>query len=201
MKIGIVPINVGGPSLAEEMLQIAQTAESAGIESLWTFEHAIIPVNYESKYPYSRSGKMPATPETWFVDPLVSLSFVAGGTSSIRLGTGINILPQTNPLLFAKQTASLDVLSKGRLTLGLGVGWLAEEFDAMGTPFKGRGRRFRDYVTAIKKVWSGEVVEHSSEFIEWSGFKSYPTPVQQPHPPLVMAHLMRISISLVISKP
>ncbi len=198
MKIGIVPINVGGSNLADEMLLIAQAAESSGIESLWTFEHAMVPTDYESKYPYSRSGKMPVTPETWFVDPLVSLSFIAGATSTIRLATGINILPQTNPLLFAKQTASLDVLSNGRLTLGLGVGWLAEEFDAMGTPFAGRGRRFRDYLAAIKKVWSGDVVEHSGEFVNWSGFKSYPTPAQRPHPPLVMGGVSAPALRRVV---
>ena len=185
MKIGIVPINVGGAYLQDHMIPMAQHAEEAGLESVWTFEHAIIPVEYESRYPYARSGKMGAAPETWFIDPLVSLAAVAGATSSIRLGTGVNILPQTNPLLFAKQAASIDVVSKGRLMLGLGVGWLEEEFKAMGTPFGRRGRRFTDYVEGMKKVWSGDVVEHKSEFLDWSGFKSYPLPHQRPHPPLI----------------
>ncbi|MBT5459811.1 MAG: TIGR03619 family F420-dependent LLM class oxidoreductase, partial [Rhodospirillaceae bacterium] len=103
-----------------------------------------------------------------------------------RLGTGINLLPQSNPLLFAKQVASLDHLSKGRLLLGLGVGWLAEEFQAMGAEFKGRGKRFDDYLMAVKKVWSGEVVEHQSEYLHWSGFKSYPLPHRQPGPPIII---------------
>ena len=186
MKIGIVPINVGGPQTADRMLSLCQHAEDAGIESVWTFEHVIVPVDYDSKYPYAKSGKMGIPPEGWFVDPLISLAHVAAATKTIRLGTGVNILPQTNPLVFAKQAASLDVLSGGRLTLGLGIGWLAEEYEAMGTPFERRGARFDDYVEAIKKVWSGVVVEHESDFISWHGFKSYPTPAQKPHPPLLI---------------
>ncbi|HET6417933.1 MAG TPA: LLM class F420-dependent oxidoreductase [Polyangiales bacterium] len=186
MKIGIVSINVGGPATAENMIAVAQHAEAAGIESLWTFEHVVVPTYYESKYPYDRSGKMPAAPETWFIDPLISLAYVAAATKTIRLGTGVNIFPQANPMLFAKQTASLDALSGGRLTLGLGIGWLAEEYEAMGTPFERRGARFDDYLEAVKKVWSGEVVEHESEFLSWHGFKSYPTPAQKPHPPILI---------------
>ena len=186
MKIGIVPINVGGPETAENMIAVAQHAEAAGIESVWTFEHVIVPTDYDSTYPYARSGKMGIAPEAWFLDPLISLAHVAAATKTIRLGTGVNIFPQTNPLLFAKQTASLDALSGGRLTLGLGIGWLAEEYAAMGTPFKRRGARFDDYLEAVKKVWSGELVEHESEFISWHGFKSYPTPAQKPHPPILI---------------
>ncbi len=186
MKIGIVSINVGGPSTAESMVDVVQHAEAAGIESVWTFEHVIVPTNYESKYPYASSGKMGIPPEAWFIDPLISLSHVAAATKKIRLGTGVNIFPQTNPLLFAKQAASLDALSGGRLTLGLGIGWLAEEYAAMGTPFKRRGARFDDYLAAVKKVWSGDVVEHESEFLSWHGFKSHPTPVQTPHPPILI---------------
>jgi probable F420-dependent oxidoreductase len=186
MKIGIVSINVGGPSTAEKMVDVVQHAEAAGIESVWTFEHVVVPADYASKYPYDRSGKMPAAPETCFFDPLISLAHVAAATKTIRLGTGVNIFPQTNPMLFAKQAASLDALSGGRLTLGLGIGWLAEEYDAMGTPFEKRGARFDDYLEAVKKVWSGEIVEHESEFLSWHGFKSYPVPVQKPHPPILI---------------
>lgn len=186
MKVGVVSINVGGPATAERMIETVQHAEAAGIESVWTFEHVIVPTDYQSKYPYDRSGKMPIPPQAWFLDPLISLAHVAAATKSIRLGTGVNILPQTNPLLFAKQAASLDALSRGRLTLGLGIGWLAEEYQAMGTPFERRGARFDDYLDAIKKVWTGEVVEHESEFLSWHGFMSHPTPTQKPHPPILI---------------
>lgn len=186
MKIGIVPINVGSQQTASDMIPIAQHAEAVGIESVWTFEHVIVPTEYESKYPYDRSGKMGISPRAWFVDPLISLAHVAAATKTIRLGTGVNILPQANPLLFAKQTASLDVLSSGRLNLGLGIGWLAEEYEAMGTPFARRGARFDDYLEAIKKVWTGEVVEHDGDFVSWHGFMSHPTPAQKPHPPILL---------------
>ncbi|NNL66664.1 MAG: LLM class F420-dependent oxidoreductase [Myxococcales bacterium] len=184
MKIGLIPINVG-PTRAELVVALAQKSEEAGLESIWTFEHAIVPVDYQSKYPYSADGKMGVTPETNFIDPLIALGFAAAHTKTIRLGTGVNILSQTNPLLLAKQAASLDLLSGGRFMLGVGIGWLEEEFAAMGTPFERRGARFDDYVSAMRKVWSGDVVEHESEFLHWTGFKSHPTPVQDPFPVVI----------------
>lgn len=181
MKLGLIPVNIGIADPAQ-MIGLAQQAERLGFESVWTFEHVIVPVDYRSKYPYNDTGKMGADPETPFIDPLIALTAIAAATSTIRLGTGVNILSQTNPLLLAKQTASLDVVSGGRFMLGVGIGWLEEEFVAMGTPFERRGARFDDYVAAMRKVWSGEVVEHDSEFLNWSGFKSYPLPRQNPMP-------------------
>ena len=180
MKIGLIPVNIGIP--ADMMVDFARAAEQAGVESVWTFEHVMVPENYESKYPYDSSGKMGASPETPFLDPLIALTTIAQATSTIRLGTGVNILSQANPLLLAKQVASLDGVSNGRFMLGAGIGWLREEFSAMGVPFEKRGARFDDYVQAMRKVWSGDMVEHHSEFINWSGFKSYPLPVQNPFP-------------------
>jgi probable F420-dependent oxidoreductase len=183
MKIGLIPVNVGVAS-AEKMIAVAKKAESAGVESVWTFEHVIVPNEYESKYPYSPNGKMGTTPETNFIDPLIALAVIAANTTSLRLGTGINILPQTSPLLLAKQAASLDMISGGRFMLGVGIGWLEEEFLAMGTPFERRGARFDDYIAAMKQVWTGETVEHQSDFLNWTGFKSYPVPSQKPHLPV-----------------
>ncbi|CAM9496175.1 unnamed protein product [Discosporangium mesarthrocarpum] len=184
MKIGLIPVNVGVSS-AEAMIGMAQLAERVGFESVWTFEHTIVPLDYESKYPYSPSGKMGTTPETNFVDPLIALSAVAAQTKTIRLGTGVNILSQANPLYVAKQAASLDFVSNGRFELGVGIGWLKEEFQAAGTPFERRGARFDDYVQAMRKVWSGDVVEHKSDFLDWTGFKSMPTPIQDPFPVVI----------------
>ena len=176
MKFGLVPINIG-IAAPEQMITMAQTAEEAGFESVWTFEHVIVPVDYQSKYPYHKSGKMGGAPETPFVDPLIALTAIAAHTKSIRLATGVNIVSQTNALLLAKQAASLDFISGGRFMLGAGIGWLREEFTAMGVPFERRGARFDDYMVAMKKVWSGDVVEHESDFLSWHGFKSYPLPV------------------------
>ncbi len=189
MKFGLVPVNIGIID-PEQMITVAQTAENTGFESVWTFEHVIVPLDYQSKYPYAASGKMGVTPETPFVDPLIALTAIAAQTKTIRLATGVNIVAQTNPLLLAKQAASLDFLSGGRFMLGAGIGWLQEEFAAMGVPFERRGIRFDDYMVAMKKVWSGEVVEHDSDFLTWRGFKSYPLPTQKsgqkPGVPIIM---------------
>jgi probable F420-dependent oxidoreductase len=185
MKIALVPINIGMQSL-EQMIGLAQLVESLGFESVWTFEHVMVPLQYESRYPYSKDGKMGGGADAAFLDPLIALTAVAAHTKTLRLGTGVNILSQANPLLLAKQAATLDLLSKGRFMLGAGIGWLQEEFDAMGVPFERRGARFDDYVVAMRKVWSGEVVEHHSDFINWSGFLSYPLPVQKGGVPIVI---------------
>jgi probable F420-dependent oxidoreductase len=181
MKVGLIPVNIGVKSV-EKMVGLAVHAEEVGFESVWTFEHVMVPVDYASKYPYSADGKMGATPETNFVDPLIALAAIAASTKRVRLGTGVNILPQTSPLYLAKQAASLDFVSNGRFMLGLGVGWLEEEFAALGVPFARRGARADDYLQAMRKVWSGEVVEHDSEFLHWTGFKSFPLPVQSALP-------------------
>lgn len=181
MKVGLIPVNVAVPD-GESMLALAMLAEQVGFESVWTFEHTIVPNDYQSKYPYSGDGKMPSTPETNFVDPLIALAAVAARTTTLRLGTGVNILSQANPIYVAKQAASLDFASGGRFMLGVGIGWLEEEFVAAGTPFAKRGARFDDYVQAMRKVWTGDTVEHQSEFVNWTGFKSNPTPVQDPFP-------------------
>lgn len=133
MKIGIIPVNVGYTS-AEQLVAVAQAAEAAGFESAWTFEHVMVPAEYDSRYPYSASGKMGIAPEVNFIDPLIALATIAAHTRRLRLGTGVNILPQSNPLLLAKQAASLDLVSGGRFMLGVGIGWLVEEFRAMGVP-------------------------------------------------------------------
>jgi probable F420-dependent oxidoreductase len=184
MKLGLIPVNIGIDDPAR-MIGLAQLAESVGFESVWTFEHVIVPIDYQSKYPYNDSGKMGVEPETPFIDPLIALTAIAASTSTIRLGTGVNILSEVNPLLLAKQTASLDVVSGGRFMLGVGIGWLEEEFRAMGVPFERRGARFDDYVAAMRKVWSGKTVEHQSDFLDWTGFKSYPLPRQDPMPVII----------------
>ena len=181
MKVGIIPVNIGVESV-EQIVGLAKLAESLRYESVWTFEHVIVPIDYESKYTYNSSGKMGMPPETIFVVALIALTGVAAVTKEFRLGTGVNILSQVNPLYMAKQAASLDFVSNGRFMLGVGIGWLKEEFEALGVPYEKRGARFDDYVAGMRKVWSEEVVEHESDFISWHGFKSYPLPIQNPFP-------------------
>ncbi len=186
MKFGVIPVNINITGI-EDITHTALHAESAGLESIWTSEHVMIPTKLDSEYPYTDTGNMPIRGDSNFFDPLIALSVAATVTSTIRLGTGINILPQTNPLLLAKQAASLDVLSNGRLILGLGLGWMREEFRAMGVPFERRGARFDDYLQAMRKVWSGEEVNHSSDFLNWRNFRSFPAPVAKSALPVHIA--------------
>jgi probable F420-dependent oxidoreductase len=185
MKFGLIPVNVG-VTTPEQIIATAQAAEASGFESIWTFEHVMLPVEFKSKYPYNESGELGLPADTPLFDPLITLAALAAHTKTINLGTGVNIVAQTNPLLLAKQIASLDLFCSGRLLFGAGIGWLEQEFDALGVPFARRGARFDDYMVAMKKVWSGEVVEHESDFISWHGFKSYPLPAKKSKIPVII---------------
>ena len=186
MKFGIVPINLREFTDPDVVLPFVQRAEALGYESVWTAEHVVIPTSYASVYPYNPDGKLPFKPNAPIIDPLVALTFIAAATTRLRLGTGVNILPQASPLYLAKWASSIDHLSRGRLMLGLGVGWLREEFEAIGVPFARRGRRADEYLEALKAVWTGEDVEYRGEFVDWHGFSMRPTPAQQGGVPLVI---------------
>ena len=200
MKVGVVPINAG-PYLAPGFLgRFAKLAEDLGYESLWTFEHVIVPEHYESVYPYNPSGKLAVGADGQFVDPLVALTWVAAGTERIRLGTGVNILPQVSPLYFAKQASSIDYLSNGRLMLGLGVGWLKEEFDALGVPFERRGARADEYLDAMTAAWSGERIDFRGEFVNWTGWSMQPRPVQRPRIPIIVGGTSPAAVRRVVKR-
>src|SRR5579863_7265906 len=141
MKFGLMFVNSGPFMNPELFTHLARTAEAAGIESLWTVEHVVIPQGYKSPYPYSRDGKIPGPEEVPIPDPVLPLAYAAAVTKKIKLGTGVMILPQRHPLYVAKEMATLDVLSNGRALLGIGSGWLAEEFDSLGLNFHQRGAR------------------------------------------------------------
>ena len=200
MDVGIVPVNSGSFIKPGELVRLAQLFEGLGYESMWTFEHVIVPESYESQYPYSPSGKLAMDGDAQFVDPLIALSFVAAATERIRLGTGVNILTQTNPLYLAKQASSIDFLSEGRLMLGVGVGWLREEFHALGVPFERRGARADEYLDAMRQAWTGETVEARGEFVDWFGFKMLPPPVQQPGVPIVIGGTTDAAIRRVVGR-
>src|SRR2546427_3294240 len=136
MKFGLMYANAGPFGFPENLAHLARTAEEAGIESLWAVEHVVIPVGYRSVYPYSPSGKIPGPENIPLPDPLLALTFAAAVTTKLRLATGILLLPQRHPIYVAKEVATLDVLSNGRAILGIGVGWLREEFEALGIPFE-----------------------------------------------------------------
>jgi probable F420-dependent oxidoreductase len=151
-------------------------AEEVGFESVWTVEHVIWPHEYDSVYPYHPSGKMPGTPEVPIPDPLIWLTWVAAGTSRIRLGTGVMILPLRNPLVLAKELATLDHLSGGRMELGIGAGWLEEEFDAVGVPFAGRGRRVDEMIDAMRALWRDGSASFSGERFAFDDVALNPKP-------------------------
>ncbi|MGI9597782.1 MAG: LLM class F420-dependent oxidoreductase [Acidimicrobiales bacterium] len=188
MKFGLMFANTGPFASAEGVVELATTAEAAGFESIWTVEHVIWPESYSSAYPYSPTGKMPGDSSAPLPDPLIWLSFAAAHTSTIRLATGILILPERNPLVLAKSVASLDVLSGGRLDLGIGVGWLQEEFEALKIPFEDRGPRTDDYVAAMRALWASDNATYDGEFAGFQNVTSNPKPVSGEVPIVVGGH-------------
>jgi probable F420-dependent oxidoreductase len=188
MKFGIAFANTGPFAHPAKAIEFAQAAEAAGFESIWTVEHVVVPSNYTSTYPYSPTGKMPGPEESSIPDPLVWLAFVAAATTRIRLATGILILPQRNPVILAKELATLDHLSNGRLELGIGVGWLEEEFDAIGVPFADRGKRNDDYVAAMRALWTQDKATHHGDYVDFHDCIMRPRPVNQNIPVHIGGH-------------
>jgi probable F420-dependent oxidoreductase len=184
MKLGVflpfaTPV-ADGPFLRA----VGEAAEGAGFDSLWVAEHVVLFDEYASKYPYSADGRIPAGGTSGILEPFGALSYLAACTSRIRLGTGICLVPQRNPVYTAKEAANVDWLSAGRLDLGVGVGWLAEEFRAVAVPFERRGERCVSYLEVMKRLWCDDVSEYKDEFYELPACRQYPKPVQKPHPPI-----------------
>jgi probable F420-dependent oxidoreductase len=156
-------------------VRVAKAAETAGFDSLWAGEHHVIATS---------SSRIPANAR--FLNPVVALTFMAAHTRTIRLGTGILLLPQHQPLILAKELASLDVLSGGRLMVGIGVGWAEAEFEALGVPFRERGARADEYLAAMRAIWSEETPDFHGRFVSFHDVRAYPHPVQQPNPPIII---------------
>src|SRR5215475_7124228 len=186
MKFELMYANAGPFAFAETLRHLATTAERVGVESIWAIEHVVIPVGYQSTYPYDPSGKIPAPPQVPMPDPLVALAYAAAVTKTLRLATGILILPQRHPLYVAKEVATLDVLSHGRVILGIGVGWLEEEFQALGIPFAQRAPRTAEMVRALRSLWKDEAEPFRGKFYRWEKLESHPKPVQKPGVPIVV---------------
>lgn len=188
MKIGVMFANIGPFGNAEGASAFGRAAEEAGIESLWTVEHVVYPDDYGSTYPYDSSGRMPMAPDTELTDPLTWLTWVGAHTSTIRLATGILILPERNPVVLAKQLGTMDALTGGRVELGVGVGWLREEFDALGIPWERRGARTDEYIQVIRTLWSGNSVSFDGEFVSFSSVSSNPKPLNGTVPVVIGGH-------------
>jgi probable F420-dependent oxidoreductase len=177
----------------------ARGAEERGFDSLWVAEHVVLFDEYESPYPYSPDGKIPgvAADQIGILEPLSTLCFLAAETERIRLGTGVCLVPQRNPVYTAKEVANVDWLSDGRIDFGIGVGWLAEEFKVCGVPFERRGARCDSYLQAMKNLWCEEVSEYCDEFYEIPKTRFLPKPVQQPHPPIHVGGESRVALRRV----
>ena len=177
MKFAIAFSNTGPFTHPAKAVAMAQAAEAAGFESLWTVEHVVVPSEYASAYPYSPTGKMPGGEDSPIPDPLIWLTYVAAATTTINLATGILILPQRNPVVLAKELATLDHMSGGRLRLGIGVGWLEEEFDAIGVSFADRGRRNDEYVGAMRALWTQDKASFHGDHVNFDNCISRPRPI------------------------
>ncbi len=177
MKFGLFGINNGPCAFPKCAAAVARAAEEAGYESVWTGEHVILPDPQAPPSPVAADYPM--------LDPAIALAFVAAHTTKIRLGTGIIILPQRNPVVLAKELASTDVLSNGRLIFGIGVGYLKPEFDAIGAPFDHKGARAEEWLAAMIALWSMPKPEFSGKWISFKGVNAMPRPVQKPHPEIV----------------
>lgn len=184
MRIGLFAPTTNPFATPEYLAALGRGAEERGFSSIWVPEHVVLFDDYSSSYPYAGDGRIPLGGEHGMLDPLATLSFLAAATSRIRLGTGICLVPQRNPVYTAKEVATVDWLSGGRVDFGIGVGWLAEEFAALGVPFEHRGARTDEYIEVLRALWCDGVSAHDGSRYTLPACRQYPKPVQQPHPPI-----------------
>ena len=186
MRIGLLIPTAAPIVTADFLLRAAQGAEERGFDSFWVPEHVVLFDEHRSAYPYSADGRMPDfdASRLGMLEPLSTLCFLAGVTERIRLGTGVCLVPQRNPVYTAKEVVNVDWLSRGRIDFGIGVGWLAEEMAACNVPFARRGARCDSYLEVMRRLWCDEISEYKDEFYTVPPSRCLPKPVQQPHPPI-----------------
>jgi probable F420-dependent oxidoreductase len=177
MKVGLHVPQVGPFATPEVIGPFAQAADEAGFDSLWVFDHVVLQKEQESKYPYSPDGKMGFNPQLDFLEPLTLLTYLAGITSRVQLGTSVLVVPMRQPVLHAKILASMDRLSNGRVILGGGVGWWQQEFEVLGVPWERRGKRMDECLQLMKALWTDEWVNFRGEFYEAVDWTCNPKPV------------------------
>ena len=184
----------------EKIAANIRKAEAAGFESAWIGEHLIMPTDFKSKYPYSPDGRFPAPLDVPFHDPMLALAYAAAMTSTIKLATGIFVVPLRNPITTAKSVASLDVLSNGRVIFGVGVGWFEEEFEiaGAGANFKDRALRTREYIEMMKALWTETDPVYEGRTCSIKGARFYPKPVQRPYPPIVVGGISELAMKRAV---
>jgi probable F420-dependent oxidoreductase len=185
MRVGLHVLGIGAGARPEVIRAVAVAAEAAGFATLWWGEHVVLVDRPASRYPYSDDGRIAVPADADWLDPLLGLSYAAAVTNRITLATGVLLLPEHNPVLAAKQAATLDVLSGGRFTLGIGIGWSAEEFAALGIPFARRGARATEYVAAMRRLWSDDVASFRGEFTSFEAVRVNPKPVRGRRIPVI----------------
>ncbi len=178
MKIGLFTVGTGKMLGGALLKAVAINAERLGVATLWVPEHVVLIDKYASKYPYTQDGRLPAPTNAPIFDPFIALATMAAVTTKIRLATGICLVPEHNPVVLAKVIATLDFLSAGRTVLGVGIGWLEEEFQALGIPWEHRARRTRECIDAMRKLWTDDPSAYSGEFVRFEGVRSNPKPAQ-----------------------
>jgi probable F420-dependent oxidoreductase len=186
MRLGLHAIGIGSGARRGVIDAVARAAEALSFATLWAGEHVVMVDRPASRYPYSADGTIAVPAAADWLDPLVALSFAAAATESITLATGVLLLPEHNAVLLAKQVASLDVLSAGRVSLGIGVGWSREEFDALGIPFARRGARAAEYLHAMRVLWRDDVASFDGEFVSFSDVRVNPKPVRDRRIPVIV---------------
>jgi len=186
MRIGLHALGIGAGARPDVIRAVAIAAEAAGFARLWAGEHVVLVDQPVSRYPYSADGRIAVPADADWLDPLLALSFAAAVTTAIGLATGILLLPEHNPVVAAKQAATLDVLSAGRLTLGVGIGWSADEFAALGVPYPRRAQRTAEYVAAMRTLWADDVASFSGEFTRFDAVRVNPKPVRARRIPVVL---------------
>jgi probable F420-dependent oxidoreductase len=184
MKIGLF-LGAFYPVVTPEFLaRASRGAEERGFHSVWVGEHVVLFDTYAKVYPYADSGEFPVSGEAGMAEPFTTLAWLAGQTSTIRLGTGVILVPQRNPLYTAKEVANVDWLSGGRFDFGIGVGWQREEFEALAVPWERRGARCDEYIEVMRRLWLDSVSSHQGELWELPPSRAFPKPMQSPHPPI-----------------
>jgi probable F420-dependent oxidoreductase len=186
MRVGLHALGIGTGARPEIIESVARAAQAAGFATLWSGEHVVMVDRPGSRYPYSADGRMTVPAHADWLDPLLGLSYAAAVTSSIGVATGVLPLPEHNPVVTAKQAATLDVLSAVRLTLGVGIGWSADEFAALGVPFERRAERTAEYIAAMRRLWADDVASFDGEFAAFSGVRVNPKPVRGRRIPIVI---------------
>jgi len=187
MDFGVVLPHIGAfarEQVVDRLQMVAGQAEALGYRSVWAADHIVLPTRLTSKYPYHPEGKFPFEFNDNFLEPLTVLTYIAACTTTIRLGTGVLIIPYRHPVVTAKVVATLDVLSRGRVILGAGVGWMAEEFAFLDSPYRERGGRTDEYLQAMKALWTQPEPRFNGRYVNFSGLCCEPKPVQKPHPPI-----------------